>query len=81
MLGLENNKINFYVTSLQQKNDQLIISILHFLQYGALKILTGDYFMLRISKTTSGCLIHLSIFPITFPTAVFPIHLYRVVYN
>ena len=52
--------------------------ISHFLHFGALKILTGDYYVLRInkiiySKQKTGCFIHSSIFPSTFPTADFPI--------
>ena len=55
------------------------MTISHFLRFGALQILTGDYFVLRInqiiySKQKIGCFIHFSIFPSTFPTAVFPIH-------
>ena len=53
----------------------MTILISHFLRFGSLKILTGDYFVLRInqilySKQKIGCLIHFSIFPSTFPTAV-----------
>ena len=71
MFGLENRGEIF-----------LIILIEHFLRFGALKKKkTGDYFVLRInqimySKQTkkNGCFINFSIFPSTFPTAVFPIH-------
>ena len=63
----------------------MTIMIWHFLRFDALKILTADYFVLRINKIYSKqkiwCFIHLSIFPSTFPTAVFPIHLYRVAYK
>ena len=57
----------------------MTILISHFLRFGALKILTGDYFVLRInqiiySKQKIGCFIHFIIFASTFPTAVFPIH-------
>ena len=58
-------------------NETMTILISHFLRFGALKILTGDYFVLRInqmicSKQKTGCFIfHFSIFP---KTAVFPIH-------
>ena len=53
--------------------------ISHFLRFGAPKISTGDYFVLRInqiiySKQNIGCFIHFSIFPSTFLTAGFPIH-------
>ena len=59
--------------------ETMTILILHFLRFGALKILTGDYFVFRInqiiySKQKIGCFIHFSIFPSSFPTAVFPIH-------
>ena len=59
--------------------ETMTILISHFLRFGALKILTGDFFVLRInemtySKQKIGYLIHFSIFPSTFPTADFPIH-------
>ena len=65
----------------------MIILISHFLRFGALKILTsGDYAVLRInqiiySKQKIGCFIHFSIFPSTFPTAVFPIHFVGLQYG
>ena len=48
----------------------MTILISHFLRFGALKILTGDYFVLRInqilfSKQKIGCFTHCSIFPST----------------
>ena len=60
-------------------DETMTILISHFLHFGALKILTGDYFVLRInqilhSEQNIGCFIQFSIFPSTFPTAVFPIH-------
>ena len=60
-------------------DETMSILILHFLHFGALRILTVDYFVLRIneiiySKQKIWCFIHFSIFPSTFPTAVFPIH-------
>ena len=63
----------------RQFDETMTILISHFLRFGALKVLTGDYFVLRInqiiySKQKIGCFIHFSIFPSTFPTAVFPIH-------
>ena len=56
----------------------MTILILHFLRFVALKISTGDYFVLRInqiiySKQNIWCFIHFSIFPSTFPTAIIPI--------
>ena len=60
-------------------DETMTILISHFLRFGALTILTGDYFVLRInqiiqSKQKIGCFIHFSIFPCTFPISVFPIH-------
>ena len=57
----------------------MTILISHFLRFGALKILAGDYFVFRInqiiySKQKKWCFVHFTIFPSTFPTAVFPIH-------
>ena len=56
----------------------MTILISYFLPFGALKNLTGDYFVLRInqiiySKQKIGCFIHFSIYPSTFTAAVFPI--------
>ena len=58
-------------------DETMTISISHFLRFGALKILTSDYSMLKINKITyskqkMGCFIHFSIFSSTFPTAYFP---------
>ena len=78
MFGLENRGETLIFISCHF-DETMTILISHFLRFGALKILTGDYFVLRInqmiySKQKIGCLIHFSIFPSTFPTAVFPIH-------
>ena len=78
MFGLENRDETLIFMS-RHFDETMAILISHFLRFGALKILTGDYFVLRIneiiySKQKIGCLIHLSIFPSTFPTAVFPVH-------
>ena len=78
MFGLE-NKGETLIFMLSHSDETITIFISHFLRFGALKILTGDYFELRInqiiySKQKIGCFIHFSIFPNTFPTAVFPIH-------
>ena len=59
-------------------DETITILISNFLRFGALKILTGDYFVLRInqiiySKQKIECFIHFSIFSSTFSTAVFPI--------
>ena len=76
MFGLENRGETLIFMS-RHFDETMTILILHFLRFGALKILTGDYFVLRInliySKQKIGCFIHFSIFPSTFPTAVFPI--------
>ena len=60
-------------------HEPMTILISHSLRFGALKILSGDYFVLRINqiiyfKQKIKCFIYFSIFPSTFPTAVFPIH-------
>ena len=48
-------------------NETMTILIPHFLHFGALKILTGDYYVLRMNKITyfkqkMGCFFHFSIF-------------------
>ena len=78
MFGLENRGKTLIFMS-RHFDETMTILISHFLRFGALKILTGDYFVLRINqiiyyKQKNGCFIHFSIFPSTFPTAVFPIH-------
>ena len=78
MLGLE-NRGKTLIFMLRHFDETMTILISHFLRFGALKRLTGDYFVLRINqliyyKPKIGCFIHFSIFPSTFPTAVFPIH-------
>ena len=77
MFGLENKGETLIFMS-RHFDETMAILISHFRRFGALKILTGDYFGLRInqiiySKQKVGCFIHFSIFPSTFPTAVFPI--------
>ena len=59
-------------------DETMTILISHFLRFGELKKITGDYFVLRInqiiySKQKIGGFIHFSVFPSTFPSAVFPI--------
>ena len=78
MFGLENRDETLIFMS-RHFDETMTILISHFPCFGALKILTGDYFVLRInqimySKQKIGCFIHFSIFPSTFPTAVFSIH-------
>ena len=78
MFGLENRGETLIFMS-RHFDEKMTILILHFLRFGAQKILTGDYFVLRInqiiySKQKIGCFTHFSIFPSTFPTVVFPIH-------
>ena len=75
MFGLENRGETLIFMS-RHFDETMTILISHFLRVGALKMLTGDYFMLRInqiiySKQKTGCFIHVSSFPSTFPTAVF----------
>ena len=70
-------------------NETMTILISHFLRFGALKILTGDYFELRINQIINSKLkkkkyfIHLSNFPSTliFLQQFFPLTLYRVAYK
>ena len=78
MFGLENRGETLMFMS-RHFDETMTILISHVLRFGALKILTGDYFVLRInqiiySKQKNWCFIHFSIFPSTFPKAVFPIH-------
>ena len=79
MFGLENRVGETFIFMSRHFDETMTILISHFLRFGALKILTGDYFVLRInqivySKQTIGVFIHFSIFPSTFPSAVFPTH-------
>ena len=74
MLRLDNRGKTLIFMS-RHFDETMTILILHFLRFGALKILTGDYFVLRINKiiySKNGCFSHFSIFPSTFPTAYFP---------
>ena len=78
MFGLE-NRGETLILMWRHFDETMAMLISHFLRFGALTILTGDYFVLRInkiiySKQKVGCFIHFNIFPSTFPTAVFPIH-------
>ena len=75
MFGLE-NRGETSIFRARHFDETMTILISHFLHFGALKILTGDYFVLRInqiiySEQKIGCFIHFSIFPSTFPTAVY----------
>ena len=78
MFGLE-KRGETLIFMLRHFDETTIILISHFLHFGAIKILTGDYFVLRInqiiySKQNIGCFIPFYYFPSHFPTAVFPIH-------
>ena len=78
MFGLKNRGERLIFMS-GHFDETMTILISHFLRFGALKILTGAYFVLRInemiySKPKIRCFIYFSIFPSTFPAAVFPIH-------
>ena len=79
MFGLGNRGKTLIFMS-RHFDETITILISHFLRFGPLKILTGDYFVLRInqiiySKQKIWCFFfHFSIFPSTFSTAVFPIH-------
>ena len=78
MFGLENRGETLIFRS-RHFDETMTILISHFLHFGALKILTGDYLVLKInkmiySKQKIWCFVHFSIFPSTFPAADFPIH-------
>ena len=78
MFGLENRGETLLFMS-RHFGETMTILIWHFLSFGTLKSLTGDYFVLRInqiiySKQKIGCFIHFSIFPSTFPTAICYLH-------
>ena len=78
MFGLENKGETLIFMS-RHFDEIMTILISYLLRFGALKILTNDYFVLRINQIIyciqkSECFIHISVFPSTFTTAVFPIH-------
>ena len=68
MFGLENRGETLIFMS-RHFNETMTILISHFLRFGALKILTDDYFVLRINQ-----IIYSKQQFFIFPTAVFPIH-------
>ena len=75
MFGLANRGETLIFMS-RHFDETMTILFSQFLRLCELKISTGDCFMLRInqiiySKQKIGCFIHFSIFPSTFPTAVF----------
>ena len=81
MFGLKKNNFMW-----RHFDETMTILISQFLRFGALKILTGNYFVLRInqiinSKQKNGCFIHFSIFPALFLQQFFPLTLYRVAYK
>ena len=49
MFGLE-NRGKTLIFMLRHFDETMTILISHFLRFGALKILSGDYFVLRINK-------------------------------
>ena len=49
MFGLENKGKTLIFMS-RHFDETMTVLILHFLRFGALKILTGDYFVLRINQ-------------------------------
>ena len=78
MFDLENRGETLIFMS-RHFNETMTILISHFLRFGTLNILTGDYFVLRItqiiySKQKLDDLFILVFKPSTFPTAVFPTH-------
>ena len=78
MFGLESRGETLIFMS-RHFDKTMTILILHFLCFGALKILTGDYFVLRInqiiySKQKFDVLFILVFFPALFLQQFFPIH-------
>ena len=49
MFGLENRGKTLIFMS-RHFDETMTILILHFLRFGALKVLTGDYFVLRVNQ-------------------------------
>ena len=85
MFGLENIGETLIFRS-HYFDEIMTILISHFLRFGSPNKLTVDYFVIRIpkliySKPNIWCFILFSIFPSSFPTVYFPIHLYRVAYK
>ena len=85
MFGLEKRGETLIFMS-RHFDQKMTILISHFLRFSALKILTGDYLVLRINqiiyyKQRIGCFIHFSIFPALFLQQFFSFTLYRVAYK
>ena len=85
MFGLENRGETLIFMS-RHFDETMTILFSHFLRFGALKNLTGDFFVLRInqikySKQKKLMFYYFSNFPSTFPTQFFPFTLYRVAYK
>ena len=85
MFGLENRGETLIFMS-RHFNETMTILILHFLHFGALKILIGDNLVLRINKIIYfkqkiGCFIHFSIFQALFLQQISPFTLYRMAYK
>ena len=82
MFGLENIGETLIFMS-KHFDETMAILISHFLRFGALEILTGDYFVLRTnqiiySKQKLDVLFMLVFFPALFLQQFFPFTLYRV---
>ena len=79
MFGLENRGETLIFMS-RYFDETMTILISHFLRFGALKILTGDYFVLRINQIyifqtkKLDVLFILVFFPALFLQQFFPIH-------
>ena len=85
MFSLENRSKTLIFMS-RHFDETMTILFSHFLCFGALKILTGDYFLLRInkiiySKQKIWYFIHFSIFPALFLQQISPFTLHRVAYK
>ena len=78
MIGLENRGETLIFMS-RHFDETMTILISHFLRFGALKFLTGNYYVLR---TENGMFYSFQYFASTFPTAYFPhSYVYRMVYK
>ena len=84
MLGLENRGKTLIFMS-RHFDETMTILISHFLRFGALKRLTGDYFVLRINQYITNqkldVLFILVFFPALFLQQFSPFTFHRVVYK
>ena len=86
MFDLENRAETLIFMSRHFNKTMTIFLISHFLRFGTLKILTGDYFVLRINKLhipnkKLDASFILAFFQAFFLQSIFPFTLYRVAYK